>query len=96
MVGRLRSGLPGNYPPRRCRVKAADSEGTGQRLENRSKPGWCKGLTDYLEASDAVVPEGWLEPTELTGGAAAGGERGGGGGPADTFLATEREQLRLD
>ena len=55
-------------------------------------PGWCKGLTDYLEASDAVVPEGWLEPTEL----AAGGERGGGGGAADTFLATEREQLRLD
>jgi len=35
-VGRLRSGLPGNYPPRRCRVKAADSEGTGQRLEHRS------------------------------------------------------------
>ena len=59
-------------------------------------PGWCKGLTDYLEASDAVVPEGWLEPTELAGGAAAGGERGGGGGAADTFLATEREQLRLD
>ena len=61
-------------------------------------PGWTKGLVDYLDRFDALVPMSWLDPDDAAagsfGGSAAGAVSAAIPAAADAAYI-ERERVRL-